>query len=291
MKFYYFGGNFNEGEISRLERHHFDGVMFVYDAVLGDVFTKVAKDIRMNEKIKYLVAIRPYAISPQYLCMIGKSINLIMPNRLQVNLISGYIKDHEANFGGIIGEVNDSSKRIDRSNYLIDYVNALNTMPGNQNKPVLDFYTSTTNEYVFDATAEYNNKIILPYRDYKNGHWTVVNGNRGEDVGNTFDITGRRIMLAITPIIRSTQEELDKSEEYAKRPIWKNGEDQGKVTDIEYFTYEEFYAFIKKLESDGIYEILMNGHQQEERERLISFIKEYRELKMDKNVQFHNKTT
>ena len=89
-------------------------------------------------------------------------------------------------------------------------------------------------------------------------------------------------MLAITPIIRRTQEELDKSEEYAQRPIWKNGERQGKVTDIEYFTYEEFDSFIKQLEQNGITEILMNGHQEEERERLISFIKQYRELGLAK---------
>lgn len=280
MKFYYFGGNFRQGEITRLEQHHFDGVMFVYDAVLGDVFTKIARDIRMNEKIKYLVAIRPYAISPQYLCMINKSINSIMPNRLQVNLISGYIKDHESSFGGILGDINDTSNRIDRSNYLIDYVNTLNTMPGNKKGTPLDFYTSTTNEYVFNATAEFNNKIILPYRDYKNGYWTLINGPYGQDVGNKFDVTGRKIMLAITPIIRKTEEDFDKTDEYAKRPGWKNNEERGKITDIEYFTYKEFDSFIKNLESQGITEILMNGHQEKEREHLISFIKEYRELKL-----------
>lgn len=282
MKFYYFGGNFNEGEITTLEQSHFDGVMFVYDSVLGDVFTKIARDIRQNEKIKYLVAIRPYTISPQYLCMINKSIGSIMPNRLQINLISGYIKDHEKDFGGILGSVNDSSDRIERSNYLIDYVNMLNTMPGNKTKPFLDFYTSTTNEYVFNATAEYDNKIILPYRDYKNRYWTVIEGDRGEDIGSSFNINNRKIMLAITPIIRKTQQELDKSEEYAKRPVWKNNEKQGRVTDIEYFTYEEFHSFIQELKAQGINEILMNGHKQEERKILISFIKEYRELGLTK---------
>lgn len=278
MKFYYFGGNFRPGEITRLEQHHFDGVMFVYDAVLGDVFTKIARDIRKNEKIKYLVAIRPHAISPQYICMISKSINSIMQDRLQINLISGYVKDHEKSFGGILGNVNDDSDRIDRSNYLIEYVQMLNSMNGNKRKPSLDFYVSTTNEYVFNATAEHNNKIILPYRDYKNGYWTIINNGIGENIGNSFKIDGRNIMLAITPIIRKTQADLNKSEEYSKRPIWKNGEDQGKITDIEYFTYEEFDNFIKQLEKDGITEILMNGHIEEERENLISFIKQYREL-------------
>jgi hypothetical protein len=282
MNFYYFGGNFNPGEITRLEKSHFDGVMFVYDSVIGDVFTHIARDVRKNENIKYLVAIRPYAISPQYLCMINKSINQIAPNRLQINLISGYIKKHEKEFGGILGSVNDDSSRIDRSNYMIDYVNMLNTMPGNKRKNPLDFYVSTTNEYVFNATSEYNNKIILPYRDYKNGYWTVIAKNEQQDKGSAFDIKGRSIMLAITPIIRKTHEELNLSEDYGKRPIWKDGEKSGQVTDIEYFTYEEFDVFIKKLESEGITEILMNGHQPQERENLISFIKEYRELELSK---------
>lgn len=282
MKFYYFGGNFREGEITRLEQNHFDGVMFVYDSRLGDVFTRIAKDIKKNEKIKYLVAIRPYAISPQYLCMINKSISLIMKNRLQINLISGYVKEHEKSFGGILGDVNDASNRIDRSNYLIDYVKMLNSMDGNKIEPVLDFYTSTTNEYVFETTAEHNNKIILPYRDYKNGYWTIINGDRGQDIGNRFNINGRRIMLAITPIIRKTKEEIDMSEDYVQRKTWIAGEKAGKITDIEYFTYEEFDSFIKQLEADGITEILMNGHKEEEREKIISFIKEYRELELAK---------
>jgi len=249
---------------------------------LGDVFTRIARDIKHNEKIKYLVAIRPHTISPQYLCMINKSLSLIMPNRVQINLISGYIKDHEKSFGGILGNINDESDRIDRSNYLIEYVNILNTMPGNKTKPVLDFYTSTTNEYVFNATAVNDNKIILPYRDYKNGRWTVIREGRGEDPGNSFNIDNRKIMLAITPIIRKTKEDLDRSNEYAQRPIWKDGEKQSKITDIEYFTYEEFDNFIKELKQKGINEILMNANKEEERERLISFIKEYRELGLTK---------
>jgi alkanesulfonate monooxygenase len=122
MEFYYFGGYFDEGFISRLEESGFSGVMFTYDSTQGDMFTQIARDIKHTEKIKYLVAIRPYTISPQYICMINNSINKIMPGRLQINLISGYIKDHEANFGGIIGDTNDSSSNIDKSKYIINYL-------------------------------------------------------------------------------------------------------------------------------------------------------------------------
>jgi hypothetical protein len=55
----------------------------------------LARDIDLTKKIKYMIALRPYNISPQYLTMINQSINQIMPDRLQINFISGYIKPHE----------------------------------------------------------------------------------------------------------------------------------------------------------------------------------------------------
>jgi hypothetical protein len=54
-----------------------------------------ARDIDISKKIKYMVAIRPYAISPQYLVMMNHSMNDIMSNRVQFNLILGHIKEHE----------------------------------------------------------------------------------------------------------------------------------------------------------------------------------------------------
>lgn len=285
MEFYYFGGNFDGDQISRLENSYFSGVMFTYDSTQGDMFVRVAKDIKLNEKIKYLIAIRPYSISPQYLCMINQSMNEIDSSRLQINLISGYIKEHELDFGGILGSVNDTSSRSERSNYMIDYVNTLNTMPGNSDKAnSLDFYVSTTNEYMFNVVKQNNNKIILPYRDYKNGAWTIINSNGGQSLSDvSFDLSGMNVMLALTPIIRKTQQELDSLTGYALRPVWKKGEKPAEVTDIGYFTYQEFYEFVDELEKSGINQLLINGWPEDEREIIINFIKEYSELKGYKN--------
>jgi hypothetical protein len=277
MEFYYFGGNCSGNQISRLENSNFSGVMFTYDSTQGDMFVRIAKDIKPQEKIKYLVAIRPYSISPQYLCMINKSINEIDLNRIQINLISGYIKDHEVNVGGIIGDTNDSSSRIERSKYMIEYVNSLNTMSGNSDKSnSLDFYVSTTNEHVFNLCKDNNNKIILPYRDYKNGAWTVINESGGQSLSNTlFDLNGVEVMLALTPIIRETQKELDSLTDYALRPVWKKGEKPAEVTDIGYFTYKQFDSFVHELEKKGIRQLLINGWPMAEREIIINFIKQY----------------
>lgn len=285
MEFYYFGGYFDEGFISRLEDSGFSGVMFTHDLSQGDMFTKVARDIKYTEKIKYLVAIRPYTISPQYLCIINQSINSIMKERLQINLISGYPKENEIDFGGILGSINDLSSKIDRSKYLIEYVNILNTMPGNKNnRNKLDFYVSATNKYVLEAAQVHNNKIILPYRVYVNQHWFVDDNNPDEILSNKINLKDTDAMIAITPVFRKTEEELRLLDGYVIKPAWRKGEKEHSVTDVEYFTYEQFNSFIDRLEKEGIKQILMNAWPPEERDVVIEAIKEYTKQKEIKQL-------
>jgi hypothetical protein len=287
MKFYYFGGVMGQTDSekipSKLNKNNFDGVMFTHDIPEGDMFVKAAKDIKTNEKIKYLIAIRPYTISPQYLSMINKSMNSIDRGRLQINLISGYIKDHEDGVGGIVGEVNDQSSSIDRSNYMIKFLDALNSMdqdkhaPGYYHDPnyenKLDVYVSTTNSYVFKAAKKYNHKIILPYHIYVRGFWSDSHKNSSLMIPLELDNT--EVMLAITPIIRETEEELDLLTNHAIRPSWRKGEIPNVVLDVAYFTYEQFDDFVNTLEKRGINHLLINSVPSEEAKVIIPFINQY----------------
>ena len=275
MNFYYFGGVFDSQEnletASSLEKNNFAGVMYTYDSTQGDMFVRTAKDINPNEKIKYLIAIRPYTISPQYLQAISDSVNEINKDRLQINFISGYIKDHELNINGIVGEINDSSHSVERSKYLLNYIETLNTMSINKNP--LDFYISTTNNYVFQSVKKYKNKMIMPYHIYKRGWWSDEYGDNSSMVG--FDLKNNEVMIAMTPIIRKTKEELGLLKHHALRPIWKKGETTKIVDDVEYFTYETFSEFVDMLEEDGIHSLLINAVPREEKNIIIPFIKNY----------------
>lgn len=278
IQFYYFGGTFNENDTledtSTLDSHHFSGVMFTYDATQGDMFVRTARDIKLNEKIKYLIAIRPYTISPQYLYTITQSMNEIQKNRLQINIIPGYIKDHESHVGGIVGEVNDLSSSVDRSNYTIKFIESLNDiLQNNQLKDKPDVYISTTNSYVFDAVKKFKNKIILPYSIYSRGFWSDVVKDPSLKV--PFEREGTEIMLAMTPIIRETKEELESLAQHAMRPVWKKGETPKVVADVEYFTPESFHEFVKMLEEDNISSLLINAVPRSESKIIISFIKKY----------------
>jgi hypothetical protein len=279
MNFYYFGGRFNdENSIetpSSLEKHHFFGVLFTYDATQGDMFVRTAKDIKLNEKIKYLIAIRPYTISPQYLYAINESMNEIDKNRLQINIISGYIKDHEKNIGGIVGEINDLSHTIDKSKHTIEFIKSLKKI-FKKKENYLDLYISTTNSYVFNEAKDNNNKIIMPYHVYKRKFWSDVYKDPSSIV--PFDIKNMDVMITMTPIIRKNKEELALLKNYAIRPIWKKGEKSRVIDDVEYFTYESFHEFIKMLEEDGIHDLLINAIPREEVEIIIPFIKKYVEL-------------
>jgi hypothetical protein len=275
VNFYYFGGLMgDETSImspSVLNKNNFSGVMFTYDATQGDMFVRTAKDIKLNENIKYLIAIRPYTISPQYLQTIHDSINEIDPDRLQINLIAGYIKDKESHINGIVGDINDSSDPVDRSNYMIKFLDTLNNMA--VNKTPLDFYVSTTNSYVFEAVKKYNHKIILPYHIYVRGGWSDVLKDKSKLI--PLQIENTEVMLTMTPIIRKTEKELDLLTNHSIRPAWKKGEIPKIVSDVAYFTHEQFYDFVDTLENRGINHLLINAVPSEEAEIIVPFINDY----------------
>ncbi len=277
MKFYYFGGVIGEPDSvkspTNLNNNKFDGVMFTHDIPQGDIFVQTAIDLKINERIKYLIAIRPYTISPQYLAMINDSINKVQKDRVQLNIISGYTKDHEDSIRGIVGPVNDQSDKVEKRKYLVDFVDSLNEMNKNKNlKSPLDFFVTTTNPRVLDAVNRHNNKIILPYSLYKNNVWF-------KKFNRTLDVKSQEIMLAITPIIRETEEELATLKDYALRPVWQEGEVSRVVNDAEYFTHEGFHKFVKKLKEDKIQYLLINAVPQAENDVIIPFIKKYVESK------------
>ena len=279
MKYYFFGGSMNPEVFKENLNDGFDGIMFTYDLKQSDTFTYLASQNNKNLKVKCLVAIRPYTISPQYLYMINKSMHKIMPNTLQINFIQGYTKEYEKDFGGIVGKVNDMSDSIDKSDYLINYLDVLDAMQKNEkNKYPLDFYVSTTNKYVIDAVQKYNNKIILPYKKYKTKYWVREKKPTGQVVyRDPIDLKDTKVMLAITPILRKKREDFeDLPKDYVDRPVWREGERAKQpVSDVVYFTYEEFIIFLDELEKEGINEVLMNAYPAREYPVIKHFLQNY----------------
>jgi len=281
MKIYYFGGTVSpvHSNIDDLEDIGFDGVLFTYSPYDGDMFTMIARTLKLNQKIKYMIAVRPHTVSAQFLCTINDSFSRIQKDRLELNIISGHIKPNEKLFGGILGEITDSSSVKDRTNYLIDYIKELNNLKVKNDIKVPEYYVTCTNPYSFKASSKLNEKIILPYINYKNKYYIHIEDNGQTRPGEPVVLGNEKIMLAINPIIRDTIEEIDN--EFPQNVLIHNYDgttslDRKRQTlDTEFFTYDEFKIFVDKLESEGIYGILLNAVTPEENQKFLEYMRQY----------------
>ena len=247
MNFYMFSTGLQE--VESLYNNKYSGALFTYNINQGDFFTKISRNIDTKKDFKYMVAIRPYVISPQYLHMISKSIDQISSNRLQINFITGWIKEEEINFGGVLGEINDMSSNIDRSNYLIEYVNMIEKIESKN----IDYYVSVTNEFVFDSSVKNNSKMIIPYSQYRR---------------NTYNLNNKKIMISVSPTLRETEQELS---------VLSNIKTE---VDMENFTYKQFNLLIEELKSKGINEIMLSSWDVKERKIINNFVKQYKEKEL-----------
>jgi len=201
MEVYFFGGEFYN--IDKIYESKFTGNLFLYNSNGEDQFTNIAKNIDiLDNDFRYMVAVRPYAISPQYLGMIIRSLSAIT-NNIEINLISGWVKKEEKSFNSFVGDTNDESDTITKSNYLINYLEKIDELKKN-NSPIFDtilnVYVSTTNEFVFDAALKYDYNIIIPYSLYS------------KNVLNTENVNKQNIIVALGSIILVSKDDPKMSE-------------------------------------------------------------------------------
>lgn len=251
MKIYFFGANFNN--IDQLYDSGFDGNLFTYSAADRDCFTLIAQNKpKLKQNFKYMVAIRPYVMSPQYLSMINKTITNSIGDILEINLITGWIKEEEKPFNAFVGEINDTSSSIDRSNYLIEYLEVMDNLKkkiGAKSRNIPNIYVSATNQFVFEAASKLNYNIIIPYSYY---------------IKNMFDIKNKRVSVSLAPIIRPTMEEL------SQISITMEGQD------VFTCTPEQLLEILQKIKNDNIESVLLYSYGVD-MPYVLDFVKKYKD--------------
>jgi len=178
VNFYMFTSDFDV--IKEVEDAGAKGVLHTYNSYQSNPFIKIAKNILSETKMKHMVAVRPYTISPQYLCTINDTFSEFYTkgNPIQINFITGWIKENEQDAGGILGGINDFSQSQERSQYLIDYVEMLESL----DRKIPDYYVSVTNEFTFELAKKYNSKIIIDQSHFQS---------------NKFDLSDKRVMVVV----------------------------------------------------------------------------------------------
>lgn len=250
---------FLKNRVSELEAAGFNGVMYPYGPTMGDYFIRISRMLNPKSNFKYIVSIRTYNLSAQYLSMLCSSINRISPNKIGVNLLTGYINKEEKDFGGILSEINDYSSNIDRSNYMLEYAKEFKRICG------ATFFVSTTNQSVFDACTENNLPILIPYLRYKSD-W--------------FKMSGQKVMLMIAPVIGTPEQGLSyecRNDNECRHPKG------AKCMDIDFFTEESFFDFLDECQSNGVNSILFqeSDYVEEQYGSILSSIIKYKARKSE----------
>jgi hypothetical protein len=195
MNFYWFGRHNNKdlGHVSDLlEDSGFYGWLIPYAAGQPDPFSRIARSLKTEQKLKYLVAVRPYTISHQYLLAISKSLDSIQEDRVRINFVPGLTYDEES-YGGIFSEINDSSSFEDRKKYFCTYIEQWKNwdvkkpytyISGMSDDicPDLDSFgdcTIVNYSRVVDKTLDHSDKtkiIFLPFSDYLEEELKIIKG-------------------------------------------------------------------------------------------------------------------
>lgn len=256
MKIYFFGGETHY--VDTLYENGFDGTLMLFNNQSGDKFMRVARTIDPlmdkihNVNFQYMIAIRPYVISPQYLVMINQSLRDMTKKGFQINLISGHTKIEERDMGGFVGEINDLSETIDKSKYMIEFLHSFNSI---KTRHAPEIYVSATNPYTYEVAKQYGHKIILPYSKYLSGFFP--------------DVDKSKAMVSLGPILRDSEEEFGDL---------LSGD---KPDDSFCATPKQFKEILDNLEKEGFKEVIIFGWPDQEQANIISFVKKYKNKTID----------
>jgi hypothetical protein len=178
MNFYWFGRHLDKNlnyVSDLLEDSRFYGWLLPYAVGVPDPFTRVARSLKTNQKLKYLVAVRPYTMSPQYLLSIAKSLDLIQKDRVRINFVPGLILNkEEESFGGILSEVNDASSFIDRKKYFCSYIEEFSNLK--VEKPYI--YTSGLSDDICPNIEKFGDCNIVSYGRLVEGKLNDLDKNK-----------------------------------------------------------------------------------------------------------------
>jgi alkanesulfonate monooxygenase SsuD/methylene tetrahydromethanopterin reductase-like flavin-dependent oxidoreductase (luciferase family) len=164
----------------------YDSILTTFHSDEEDYFIKAANALFEEQKTKYMVAIRPYALTPAYLSMMIKGFDQISANKLILNVVSGTTDEEQSLFENITS-IHD--RKIESGKFI------LNLRKINDNLPAI-FFSGGSDQTIHNS-FNYGDGIIYLLEDHLN------NSNR-------FDIiTGRKI-LKIFLIIKDTYAEAEK---------------------------------------------------------------------------------
>lgn len=215
-------------------------MLTVYHSKISDNWMKVANIINLEHRLKYMIAIRTYAISPEYCAMMCEAFSEIDPHRLVLNIAAGDVQGDETSIEDSIEISHLISTHEDRVAYTSSWLKKFTSLEILRNKP--EIVVSGTSTGTINNSNEYADAHLCMYSSYKDG------------LGK--QITTKRKMVTCIVIIRDTKEEADAI--YDSLP-----ENMGKTSCL-YGTEDEIINDILLMKNEGVTDVLVSRAQNDD---------------------------
>jgi len=238
---------------NELEAVGYYSVLLTYHSNTPDSFIKIPHIINKNHKIKYMIAIRPHSISPEYLKMQCDGFKEIQDDRLIINFVAGNLLEDESTPVPTVDRILEKMDLDSRRDHLNKFLEIFKGLPGD--KP--EIAISGSSEKILVSAEEYADALIVELFPYINKYISSKNINKK--------------IVKVTLCIRETKEEIDE--------IFKNKTIQG--LDFEYSgTKDEVMGKILKLHDIGIRDIMVSaGFGDLQKHRIHDLVKTIKEIK------------
>ena len=150
-----------------IEDAGYSAIMLVYDPLHADYLIKTAHVLNKNHNLKYIFAMRAYAISPEYCAMITNAYDEIVPGKLIFNIAAGdefQMKNNEVGLDGVVdGEIllNNNDKRIEHVSKFLEKFKKLPTI-----KKMPELIISGKSDKTLENVVKYGDSTLCMYYDF-----------------------------------------------------------------------------------------------------------------------------
>lgn len=171
----------------------YESLLLVYDSFLDNAIVNVSNTINKDHTFKYIIAIRTYAVSPEFLINVYQSFEKIAPGRITFNIIPGNIKFLETSLNDVVFIEDKVSTAEQRDIYTLEWLKKYNKLSVIKKLPPvmlsghsLDFQKACveygiTNIIQMGDFLDQHNKSLLENNNQIISAAIVVKGSNGGD--------------------------------------------------------------------------------------------------------------
>jgi hypothetical protein len=237
----------------------YESCMLTYHSRENDMFIKLARAIDPTIPMNYIIAMRTYAISPEYLGLMINGFSEIAQDKLIFNIVAGDLHSNETSVEDVVDNCMIQTSQ-DRVKYTKLWLEKFTNLEILKNK-IPPLYMSGTSDLTFKNCELFNGGIMTMVDFYLENKEKLQKYNPR--------------MVGIQILIRNTDEEAD----YIKHKYY----DGDKLKWCYFYSEETLTKKIKELEDNGVTDIMITGlpfwenknslHPDPEIERVHKFVK------------------